>query len=194
LAETRTRHEHHKKRLVTGIALGLGFLACAGGCALLARQVIFPPQDLQADVKRLETMLPWLQKYELEVYMDRDWCKRITYRRGMFYEATAKDYADQCSTYIGGLVAIPFDTQAQQDFSLIGKALDTTGVDIYAVYAVKYDDHGTVEFAVFNMNCGLCRRHFVYKPDYFLLPQGYPGEVWYSTIDNDWYLEEEDWN
>ena len=149
--------------------------------------------DYQGDTTRLQAVLPVVEKYKLNAFFSRDWCKSISYERGIFFES-GKDSASRCSQFSGDRIAMPFDNQARVEFDLVAKSLDTTGIDIISVEGGTFDDSGKVKYVEFHKSCVFCRTRYVYSPTYGKVPQSPSGNMWYEKINEDWYLADEDLN
>lgn len=192
IAERRLRRQQGQRSNRFKFLLLAAFLVPIFMCSLAVIRLRY--HDYQGDTARLQAVLPLLEKYKVEVYFNLDWCKRFSYRGGMFFESRDKDSADNCRAFAGARVAKPFDNQTRQDFELSAQALDATGIDIIAIEGGTFDDAGRVKYAEFHKDCVFCRTRYVYSPKYGKVPQSLHLDVWYEKINEDWYLADEDWN
>ena len=191
IAQRRLRRERGQRSNRFKFLLLAAFLVPIFMCSLNVLRI--GSNDYQGDTTRLQALLPLLEELKVENYFNKDWCKGISYGRGMFSEAKHGDSAENCSLFSGGGATKPFDNPARQDFELLGKALEATNMIIYDVEDVTFNASGAVVHAVFHKDCGFCRTRYVYSPNYDKLPREVSGEIWHTKINANWYLTEEDW-
>lgn len=186
-------------KLLLSIGLPIALIvACLTGCSFLVDgQLWFMRRATVTGVEPLEQIIPFIEQYHLSSYRNQDWCQNIAYSRGAFSSLSgAQDTIHTCNYMLTGAV-IPFDDQAKTDFARTHDILARTGVLIHILHA-EFDRQGHVHSVEFRLNrpgCLFCgKRSYVYQPHYGHLPPDIPKVRWHTTINDNWYLVEEDWN
>ena len=141
------------------------------------------------DVHNLAHTLSLIEQSDMQAFRNQGWCKNIAYSRGRFSSNTQ---SATCNLFAG--TPQPFDAQARADFDAIAHRLAATGVRVTWLIST-FDASGRLQSVEFEIDCILCQRMaYVYAPGYGTLPDTIPEEVWFTAINDDWYLREEDWN
>lgn len=137
----------------------------------------------QQRVEKLRPVLVVLQRLQVSVYRDQDWCRCFRYPRGAFilssHESTCGLFQEK---------GRPFDRQASLDFQEMAMTRKKCGVDFDWVTA-RYAKNKLVsaEFAL----SGWSRDTYCYEPGY-QLPKDEGRRLRYRKINSDFYLREED--
>ncbi|MBS2033978.1 hypothetical protein JST97_03270 [bacterium] len=140
-------------------------------------------QPEPARAERLRPVLNLLQRLQVKVYRDQDWCQCFQYSRGTFmrssHESTCGLFSERSR---------PFDGRADLDFRKLARTRKNCGLDFYWVtarYAQNRIAHA--EFAL----AGWSRTSYHYQPGY-QLPPDEGRHFRYRRINKDFYLCEED--
>lgn len=145
--------------------------------------------DKVRNVQSIEQSFALLEQYHVYAYRNQNWCKNMYYDRGAFSDNTAST----CNLFMP--TPQPFDVQATTDFDKIAQALSHTSVNIITAN-VAFNSLGKVQDAQFTVHCYLCTCIFcespkyIFMPQYENLPEGDPSEMWYTKINQDWYMVE----
>ena len=169
--------------------LALSLVLCACGSASDASGGSTPAQPSIEDVVgRLEIALDLLAEQRVSVIMNRSNCRLIDYADGSF----TAHVADWCVALAGGRPGA-FTDDASADFDGLVAALDV-GRAAFADASVEgHSPSGEITGATFRYTYGFGSELLVFDPGY-ALPTNVPGERWYETIDDAWYLVTVDWN
>ncbi|MBE9182687.1 hypothetical protein IQ268_29560 [Oculatella sp. LEGE 06141] len=169
--------------IVTFIIIGIIHI---GTCWLFGVSV-FSSRSQQA--QNLETAFAMIEQYRVTDYRNQDWCQNIAYAGGQFSDTT---HPSTCNLFAGP--APSFTPSATADFRSITQALRRSGVRV-AFFDADFNSAGRIRSARFNINCLLCGRvRYEYQPNYGIVPQDIPNEMWFTPINHNWYKVEEDWN
>jgi len=154
------------------------------------------PSESQ-QVEKFKQVFPLVQQKKIVAFKDLDWCKTFEYQKGQFtnnnIQKCTYDF-DQKQKFRG------FDPQAQKDFDQITRSLSAPKVQ---TLEVKFN-RGTIASARLHVFAGdvnpICKviwscdvKTYIYQPGYKKLPAGLGGE-WHEKMNQDWYIEWQDWN
>lgn len=154
------------------------------GCAIH----MAPPsvEQMRLDASALADAKQALESLGLQEFEDLDWCKALVYSRGAF---TTKLGANHLCIAADSPVA--FDDQAVADFTRTKEILSSTGIGVMSVETWERPECG-MEWQ-FHVEAGAFDRFaFVYCRN-AQVPES-SGDSVYTTINDDWYFWNEDWN
>jgi hypothetical protein len=168
-------------------------LAVLGSLVLVALQTppfhVYWVQPDQArmtrDVGSLARIMPTLEQFRLEGFYDRDGCRTMAYSGGSFASSNASD----CRRTIAG-VAVDFTPKANDDFTSIAEALNSTGVWVNDVDQIEHDASGRITSAEFQLipePLQMSGWSYIYDPG-APLPADFEGQAEYTRIDSNWYF------
>ncbi|KAM3115961.1 hypothetical protein [Phormidesmis sp. 146-33] len=187
------------------------FLALVTIPVAIARQTKLSESQ---QVEKFKQVFPLIQQQKITAFKDLDWCRTFEYQKGQFtnnnIQKCTYDF-DQKQKFRG------FDPQAQKDFDQITRSLQDTHKGLLSSPKVQTLD---VEFnrdttpseqleeiasARLHVFAGdvepICKviwscnvKTYVYQPGYRQLPEDLGGEIWHEKINQDWYIEWQDWN
>jgi hypothetical protein len=151
------------------------------------------PDDLNRDTRRLASLFPIIERYQVQQFRNESDCKKINYKRGRFVSTKATNGSGQtCGWY--KIESNLFDEQATRDFQDIVDAVSSSGASLDWIDEVQFESSGSIVYGHFYMNCFWCNKHYVYSRNYVNLPQDVPNNMWHTAINKDWYLVDESWH
>lgn len=149
--------------------------------------------DDKAIAKRLQPITLHLEKQQITVYRNQDWCSYFKYNKGLF----SKNPEDErCNVAFSRELVKPFPATAQQDFNDLKQKLLLTGINIRMIEA-EFDNTGyqpRLTKATFHVSQSFHRLYYIYEPNHQISEGGIEGEIWDTPINKNWYREDEDWN
>jgi hypothetical protein len=188
-----------KKAIATlSIFLGLVVVPMA-----IARQVT--PSESQ-QVEKFKQVFPLIQQKQIASFKDLDWCKTFEYQKGKFTNNNIQNCTynfDKKQKFSG------FNSQAQSDFDQVTRSLSSPKVETLevkfkrgAVPSGQLEEIASARLQVFAGDVDpICKviwscnvKTYVYQPGYGRLPEDLDREIWHEKIDQNWYIEWQDWN
>lgn len=140
-------------------------------------------------VQNLETAFAMIEQYHVTDYRNQDWCRNIAYAGGQFSDTT---HPPTCNLFEGP--APSFTPAATAVFNSITQVLRQSGVRIM-FFDADFNAAGRIRSARFDIDCFLCGRlGYQYQPNYGVVPEDIPDEMWFTPINHNWYKVKEDWN
>jgi hypothetical protein len=155
------------------------------------------PSESQ-QVKKFKQVFPLIQQKKIASFKDLDWCKTFEYQKGKF----TNNNIERCTyDFDKNQKFGRFDPQAQSDFDQVTRALSSPKVE---TLEVKFK-RGAIASARLHVFAGdvnpVCKviwscdvKTYVYQPSYKQLPADLDREIWHEKIDQNWYIEWQDWN
>lgn len=149
--------------------------------------------------ERFERSFILIQQKKIAAFKDLDWCKTFEYQKGYFtnnnVEKCTYDF-DQKKKFIN------FDSQAQSAFEEVQRSLSSPKVETLEVEFQRSGKIASAKLGVFagdvNPVCKVIwscnQKTYIYQPNYGKLPEDMGGEIWHEKIDQNWYIEWQDWN
>lgn len=183
------------KKLILISSLSLGFILLTG-IVVLANTT----NDTRKDIENLEKTFPLLRGKTIAFFRNSDWCTIIKYPRGNY----TNNLEPNCTWDIKNEEKFfRFDAVAKRDFEEVQQQLNRPKIFLLEV---KFHETGEIESARFGVDSSdvapICkvvwscdRKTYVYQPKHGnALPEAIPGELWYESVNRDWYIEWQDWN
>jgi hypothetical protein len=162
------------------------------GAEMLPKRLYWTQPDgprMTRDVTNLTPVLLALEDLHAEAYRNQDWCRNISYSGGAF---SNNSESSTCNLF--DEPPADFTAAANTDFARIEDALNRSGVWVYAVRQIAYEN-GRMTHAEFDLVAApweFDRWSYIYDPG-GPLPEGMENEEVYTRIDADWYFHWEDW-
>ncbi|MGV0028387.1 hypothetical protein [Phormidesmis priestleyi] len=163
------------------------------------------PSESQ-QVEKFKQVFPLIQQKKIDSFKDLDWCKTFEYQKGQF----TNNNIERCTYDFDKKQKFGrFDPQAQIDFDQVTRSLSFPKVETLEVkFKRGTTPRGSLEAiasARLHVFAGdvnpVCKviwscdvKTYVYQPGYKKLPADLGGELWHEKIDQDWYIEWQDWN
>jgi hypothetical protein len=178
------------------VIVGLGCLVFLGPLAIgyqVSTWHLYWTEPDQARMSRdtasLRDVIRVLEQMQVQQFRNQDWCRNITYAGGSF----SNSLEDTCNVF--GAQPHDFTPEANAALARVADALNASGVWVYFVLQVEYDDAGRLTHAEFDLAEApwrFDRWSYVYAPGE-PLPPDMPNDEIYTRIDSDWYYHWGDW-
>jgi hypothetical protein len=162
-------------RLHVSFATAVLVAACVGGG---------PPQpdQMPADVARLEAVLPLLEELRVTDFEDSPYCLNLGYGRGAFGHL-AQDGCARAGT-------VEFDAAALGDHARVAEAIDASGVTTDRLRTATYTPDGDLETAWFALTDASIddNRDYLYDPSGVEPKVDVPDALRFTRIDGAWWF------
>jgi hypothetical protein len=139
-----------------------------------------PPDQMAADVARLQAVVPLAEELRVTDFENLPYCRRVDYARGTFV-VHAED---------GCELTRPIDPVALADHSRLAEAIASTGVSIFRIRTVTYDPAGALESAWFAITDASVQDDWAYLYDRTgTVPKvDQPGRIDFTAIADGWWF------